>query len=145
MEGGPQTSYIVVEGQLYRVGGRYRGIGKFYVYDVDQNEWNLLPTMKTLRYNCLLVHLDGFIYAIGGIDSHTDTRSDAMECFDIVKKEWTTVAAVPKTPSCVSAYLVFQPVCIKVKSCCTIDLKLAGLDILVLPGYMIILNFTVNM
>ena len=104
MEGCPETSYIVVEGILYGVGGRYMYpcSGKLFMYNVDQNEWNLLPTMKICRHNCLLVHLDGFIYAIGGKVCSTNATSNAVECYDISKKEWTTVASVPDTLSYLS-------------------------------------------
>ena len=88
-------SLIVVDETLYAVGGLEKDIevvedengftderdipstkNRFLQYDSVNNQWdNLLPIMVA-RQQVILVHLDGFIYAIAGKDADGNQKCD---------------------------------------------------------------------
>lgn len=61
----------VLDGNIYVVGG---GDGKEWlctseVYSPIKNKWSLISDLKTKRWKCGLCVLNGYLYAIGGMDS----------------------------------------------------------------------------
>ncbi|XP_072051651.1 uncharacterized protein [Amphiura filiformis] len=124
-------SMIVVNGNLYAVGGfqqtytdnyhydeDFQNLGlwedqneyqccrecldDFFLYNDEQGTWTSLPCMKNARCEVQLVHLDGFIYALGGLDENGDPIS-YVERFDLAKEEWQELASLPRSFHCVSA------------------------------------------
>ncbi|XP_072013032.1 kelch-like protein 28 [Amphiura filiformis] len=103
-------SLIVVDGNLYAVGGKEQIEDKSDEYCVDtvcqyireNNQWEDLPSMKNARCSVELVHLDGFIYALGGFDIDGHTLSH-VERFDLAKQTWQELASLPCDFCCLSA------------------------------------------
>ncbi|XP_072013095.1 kelch-like protein 15 [Amphiura filiformis] len=102
-------SLIVVDEDLYAVGGleqiAYDGysmpMDNFCVYVPEQNEWKNLPSMKNPRSHVQVAHLDGFIYALGGLECND--LSSSVERFDLAKEEWQELASLPCGFHCVAA------------------------------------------
>ena len=74
----------------------------FLCYTPEQNEWSSLPPLKKARCDFPLVHMDGFLYAIGGRNKENNYIRE-VERFDVAKQEWDNVAELPAFFSCVSA------------------------------------------
>ncbi|XP_072017950.1 kelch-like protein 35 isoform X2 [Amphiura filiformis] len=111
------ASFITVDGSLYAAGGLQKIIqywlcyvpddddgikridrectDEFHVYDAAKCAWDYLPSMITARCKFIMVYLDGCIYAIGGEDER-ENSVNAVERYDIAKKEWEDVASLPK-------------------------------------------------
>ncbi|XP_072023102.1 kelch-like protein 15 [Amphiura filiformis] len=93
-------SIVVVNGHLCVAGGmgqsqgRYKGfstwLSSFYQYDSFQHTWKSLASMTTARANFALVHINYFIYAIGG-DQHGSALTD-VECYSLTNKSWQSIA-----------------------------------------------------
>ena len=106
-------SLIVVEERLYAVGGLEKDIEEvvnedgftdehdlpytktqFLQYDNVNNTWDSLLPIKVARQQVILVHLDGFIYAIAGLDEHGNQKCD-VERYNIANRQWTKQASLP--------------------------------------------------
>ncbi|XP_072018160.1 kelch-like protein 28 [Amphiura filiformis] len=100
-------SSIVVDGVLYVAGGEYERpddeddddpdpldvqLNSLWKYDPESNSWKELANMKLERSTFALVHLDGFLYAIGGKCNDGAIRS--VECYDISQNKWKSVASL---------------------------------------------------
>ena len=104
-------SSVAIDGQLYVAGGRGgredADVKKsFCCYDMDDGfSQEILPDMQTTRSACSLVHMDNYIYAIGGVESITgDSETPTLsverynlnrEQLDIRAASWETVASLP--------------------------------------------------
>ena len=98
---------VVVGGKLYLAGGKaYNYVDggvllyqsrKFYEYDVSRNEWRQLPSMLMAREHFTLVHLDGYIYAIGGIDDDEvgGQHICSAERYSLTKEKWEILPNLP--------------------------------------------------
>ena len=69
-------------------------IRNFLRYNAVNNEWTHLTPMAKARQEPILVHLDGFIYAIAGKDSNGYQIRGDVERYDITKDCWTTLASL---------------------------------------------------
>ncbi|XP_033125282.1 kelch-like protein 20 [Anneissia japonica] len=90
---------VVVGEHLFIAGGEYINSGKnatrnyFFVYNAKGNKWSSLPPMKVERKSFSLVHHEGFIYAIGGLDKD-DNPLRSVERYDLARSKWVCVAAL---------------------------------------------------
>ena len=74
----------------------------FQYYSASRNVWKALSPMEKGRYNCLLVALDGFIYAIGGSSGHGDAKS-YVERYSIADRRWEILPSLPEDHRWVSS------------------------------------------
>ena len=92
---------INVDGNLYAVGGQDTSMIStcdVFKYDFEQNLWTELPSMTVPREvsrSFPLVHLDGFIYVIGGYDEYFEFLQDG-ERFDLARQEWQELPSFPE-------------------------------------------------
>lgn len=113
------TALVVAQDRLYAAGGRvelereydddyeydehnpeeyedyYQCQQDFACYDSVKNKWDKLPPMLEGRHDFKLVHLPGFIYAVGGVDEDDDAVNE-VECYDLEKKKWCRRASLPR-------------------------------------------------
>ncbi|XP_072041315.1 kelch-like protein 38 [Amphiura filiformis] len=124
---GCNQSLIVVNGRLYAAGGfdehgepdsdhwfhgshsdddsdRSIPVSKdhFYRYNAAKNRWSQLCGMIVARNSFPMVHLDGYIYAIGGLDESEIVISD-VERYDLKKEEWQMLPQLPERCTNLSA------------------------------------------
>ena len=59
---------------------------KAYWYDTSAKQWQSLAHMKRARKSAALVHMDGFVYAIGGIGRSGPLKH--VECYSLANKSW---------------------------------------------------------
>ncbi len=100
----PRSSFdaVVVDDMLYVVGGWQLGDGAprwhetAYRADLSQKAlvWQPLPKPNFKRRALSLGHLDGTIYAIGGMDSDNDPTT-RVDMFDPITAKWSTGPAMP--------------------------------------------------
>ena len=87
------------EDRVYNADGsfRYHQLSEsvFHVYDSDQNSWFPLQSMSKARHSLALVHLEGFIYAIGGQNSLSILPLHDLQRYDIVNQCWLDLAPMP--------------------------------------------------
>ena len=117
---------VSVHGNLYLAGGKictdtdhmYTS-NKFFVFRVMENKWTELRPMNVQRDYCSLVHLDNYIYAIGGTEKRPDeffsTPIKSAERYHMEGERWEMLPDMPEecfTPS-VAAFngriLVYGP------------------------------------
>ena len=67
-------------------------LGNLWKYDADTNAWIKLPSMLSERSEFALVHMDGFIYAIGGKGLYGDCTV-SVERYSIEQNRWEDVAS----------------------------------------------------
>ncbi|XP_072037553.1 uncharacterized protein [Amphiura filiformis] len=88
------NGHLCVAGGMGRSWGRYKGFGiclsSFYCYDSIQQAWKSLASMTTARANFAIVHMDDFVYAIGGKQNHSVLSS--VECYSLVQESWQSIA-----------------------------------------------------
>ena len=114
---------VSVDTKLYAAGGQYYGDFHDYIdinglspifsgytfhcFDLKDNEWRALPQMSACRYGTTfhLIHLDGFIYAIGGETGNIEYPEEEVERYDINQKKWETLSSLPKGIHTISAVL----------------------------------------
>ena len=101
LEAPPHLAGLVnVNGNLYAIGGEDAIVASssdVFKYDSEQNLWSELPSMIILRdisRSFPVVHLDGFIYAIGGFDEDFEILQD-VERFDMANHEWQKLPSLP--------------------------------------------------
>ncbi|MFO0923740.1 MAG: DUF1668 domain-containing protein [Pirellulales bacterium] len=96
---------IVVGSKLYVVGGwkldspnetKWHETALMMDLDSAKPEWKEMPKPPFERRALALAHVDGKIYAVGGMDS-TDAPTKAVVCFDLTKQEWKDVPSLPTT------------------------------------------------
>ena len=54
-----------------------------------------MARMETKRYNHGLVHYEGFVFVLGGLDEF-GVPTDGFECFSFAYNEWKKLAELPK-------------------------------------------------
>ncbi|XP_072050406.1 kelch-like protein 26 isoform X2 [Amphiura filiformis] len=101
---------IVVNGELYLAGGVHhiqssfrssiqhlygRRFNHFFHYDRSLNVWTQLPSMLTRRSRFSMVHLAGYIYAIGGKEDRDDRFQQKVERYELETQEWEEVPSLP--------------------------------------------------
>ena len=93
---------LVVDGVLYVAGGGaclYSGDHEFkytfHRYNAATLEWTKLPGMTVARERCHMVHSDGYIYALGGVNHFSHNFLNSVERFDLKENRWETVAPLP--------------------------------------------------
>ncbi|XP_072027785.1 kelch-like protein 28 [Amphiura filiformis] len=120
---------VVVDGTLYVAGGEkeeecnlddegdivYKHL---FSYDPAKNKWNQLKPMNTPRRGFSIVHLDGFLYVIGGGNNECYNGLRDVERYDIGKKQWQPVASIPVSVRYVSSVLAYKG---KLLACCEGD------------------------
>ena len=117
---------LSVHGNLYLAGGKictdedhmYTS-NKFFCFRISDNNWSELRSMNIQRDYCSLIHLDGFIYAIGGTEKRPDeffsTPIKSAERYNMEVGKWEMLPDMPEecfTPSVVtfkSKILVYGP------------------------------------
>ncbi|XP_078618879.1 kelch repeat and BTB domain-containing protein 8-like isoform X2 [Branchiostoma floridae x Branchiostoma japonicum] len=62
----------------------------FFQFNHRKNDWESRCDLTTPRVSCGLVHLKGYIYAIGG-----DKTNQAAERYDPGSDEWTSIPSIP--------------------------------------------------
>ncbi|XP_072020432.1 LOW QUALITY PROTEIN: uncharacterized protein [Amphiura filiformis] len=101
-------SMIQVGGHLYTCGGLkdvrildgkvhayFTTSMEFYCYDPGSSLWSQkLPSMRVSRHSVSLVFLNGFIYAIAGLNEKGELLRD-VERYDIQKQKWSHVKPLP--------------------------------------------------
>ncbi|XP_072028181.1 kelch-like protein 15 [Amphiura filiformis] len=120
---------IVVDGKLYVAGGEkdeesdldeeddqgdivYKHL---FSFDPTKNKWNRLKPMNTPRRGFSIVHLDGFLYVIGGGNNECYNGLRDVERYDISKNEWQPVASIPVSVEYVSSVLAYEG---RLLACC---------------------------
>ncbi|KAG6512809.1 F-box/kelch-repeat protein At1g67480-like [Zingiber officinale] len=89
----------VIDAYLFVIAGYSVDIGKecvsndVYQYDSRLNRWSTLTKMNIARCDFACAELDGFIYAVGGIDSHGDCLS-SVEVYDPSINKWTIIESL---------------------------------------------------
>ena len=99
---------IVVDGALYLAGGSYRvpvvldsvmmatlHCDHFFRYDRYCNAWTRMPNMITKRSCFSMVHLDGYIYVIGGKGGLSSRHQQNVERFNLQSGVWEEVPNLP--------------------------------------------------
>ncbi|XP_072023797.1 kelch-like protein 25 [Amphiura filiformis] len=92
-DGSSLHSLVEANGKLYMAGGKTEaGAIKqdLYCYNPGTNQWNRLPSMITPRFRFPFVHLDGWLYAIGG--SRVLYHITNVERFNLEARKWEPVA-----------------------------------------------------
>lgn len=98
----PRSSHTceVMDGLIYVVGG---GDGKDWlssaeVYDPKKNVWRSIEDLSAKRWKCGLVHLGGYLYAVGGMDSPRagfwGAPLNTVERYCPRTNKWTSVASM---------------------------------------------------
>ena len=105
---------LVVDGILYVAGGGaclYSGDHEFkytfHRYNPATLEWKKLPGMTVARERCHLVHMSGYIYALGGVNHFSHNFLNCVERFDLNGNVWESVAPLP-TKFCHISAVVYQ-------------------------------------
>lgn len=65
-------------------------------FDINENKWQALPSMKVARYSCGSAVLGNRIYVVGGF-GHDSSKNESVplahcEYFDTTTKTWNEVA-----------------------------------------------------
>ncbi|XP_072030512.1 kelch-like protein 32 [Amphiura filiformis] len=103
-------STIVVDGKLYAAGGMVKAanhqkvcLKDFHRYHAVENRWVALAPLITARRNFPLLYLDGFIYAIGGMDVRKSQSLIHVERYNVAENTWETVETLPEECHSLSA------------------------------------------
>ena len=99
---------VVAGSRLYLAGGKaYNYVDggvllyqsrKFYEYDTARNEWRQLPSMLQAREHFTMVHLDGFIYAVGNVETDQPGEQQqkcSAERYNMAKEKWEILPDLP--------------------------------------------------
>jgi N-acetylneuraminic acid mutarotase len=99
------ASSAIVEDTIYVVGGMINGTsGHFeaqdslYAYDTKADNWDKRQSMKYKRGELMVCAMDGYIYAVGGIENDMKTESMPLghfERYSIKEDEWETLEPLP--------------------------------------------------
>ena len=81
----------------------------FHSFDIRDNTWRALPPMSAHRSGKTfhLIHLDEFIYAIGGETDRIEYPVEEVERYDINQNKWETLSSLPEGIHIISA-VVFK-------------------------------------
>lgn len=83
----------------------------FFKYDTLTDRWLQLPAMPTPRADHSIFNYSGKIYAVGGwyddSISHQRVMASTVDCFDLNKGRWETIASVP-SPRLYATYTLKQ-------------------------------------
>lgn len=109
---------LVVNSQLYVCGGwceetvaeNRHLIETIDAFDPVTMQWTVVTSIPTPKYHAGIVAVETKIYIIGGFysDSMFDRASSTIECYDIVKDEWSSMEKYPQNTwecTCVSLYI----------------------------------------
>lgn len=109
---------LVIDNNLYVCGGWFeenqaenrRLVETIDTYDPVERTWKVITTIPTPRYHAGIVAVKTKIYIIGGFysDSMFDRASSTIECYDILKNEWSNLDRYPQNTwecTCVSLYI----------------------------------------
>lgn len=109
---------LVVNSQLYVCGGWCEETvaeNRHLVETIDAfnpvtMQWNVVTSIPTPKYHAGIVAVETKIYIIGGFysDAMFDRASSTIECYDIVKDEWSNLERYPQNTwecTCVSLYI----------------------------------------
>ena len=77
------------------------------IYDPITNQWNMVSSPGIPRAACSAVSIDDIVYLFGGENERNYLRS--VECFDIKRKRWYEIEAMPNTCSPLQASLLKLP------------------------------------
>ena len=90
------TTLVVIQDELYAVGGSVIVNGRccksngLLKYNPFTNKWDALASMNRRRgWKCTVVHLDGYIYAIGGDGDGDEGGETSMERYNVAKGKWS--------------------------------------------------------
>lgn len=109
---------LVVDNNLYVCGGWFeenqtenrRLVETIDTFDPIERIWKVVTSIPTPKYHAGIVAVETKIYIIGGFysDSMFDRASSTIECYDIVKNEWSNLDRYPQNTwecTCVSLYI----------------------------------------
>ena len=83
-------SAIVADGRLY-AGKKSTSDPDFFMYNTEENKWIAMQQMTQATRCDHMVHLDGFIYAIG---KDSQERCN-LERYDVTQNRWDTMQSPP--------------------------------------------------
>uniref|UniRef100_A0A7I5E9E4 BTB domain-containing protein n=1 Tax=Haemonchus contortus TaxID=6289 RepID=A0A7I5E9E4_HAECO len=89
------ASVAVVDGFIYAVGGLGKGkwLNSIERYDPATDQWiSDFAPCRVSRYSLGVAALDDHLYAVGGFDVYHDHGLNIVECYDVRRNEWTSVA-----------------------------------------------------
>lgn len=116
----PRADHVMltIDNNLYVCGGWFeethgdsrRLIESIDRFDLNTRQWASITAIPTPKYHAGIVAVETKIYIIGGFysDSMFDRASSTIECYDIVKNEWTNLDRYPQNTwesTCVSLYI----------------------------------------
>ena len=84
---------IYVENNIYIIGGRdhnLKDLNTVRRFDLEKWDWFEEPPMNNRRWDFSSCVLNGYIYAMGGMDGHTRLR--AAERFSLKDRQWEILA-----------------------------------------------------
>lgn len=82
------TEVIIVVGGKYRVGA----LDNVEKYDHTTDLWTVCSPIKTPRYGVGVTSVDGYIYALGGLNDNNSLS--IVECYDPQTDEWTLLPSM---------------------------------------------------
>ena len=86
-----------VDGGLLLTGGLGEdALKQCWLYDVGSKKWESMPPLVTARFYHRSVSLSGSVYVVGGKGvGFTDVLA-SVECLDLRRRQWSTVADMPQ-------------------------------------------------
>lgn len=105
---------VAYDGKIYVIGGCYSLVpAKFQnptniveVYDVAENKWKKLSSMKIPRVAPAVAALNGKIYVFGGFNRENWSANNSVEIYDISKNSWSFGPPMPTPRSWMKAKLI---------------------------------------
>ncbi|XP_027192994.1 F-box/kelch-repeat protein SKIP11-like [Cicer arietinum] len=79
------------------------------LYNLDTNQWEILPDMNTARKMCSGVFMDGKFYVLGGIGADKTTKLTSGEEFDLKTRKWREIPNMCPPQNETSTYIEAPP------------------------------------